>query len=86
MVQHKITTEMRRLKVEPEGRLARLLPHFGDEDLLRDLPAAADLQQRKLIGEVARRDLAFELDEGHLGADEIDRQDMIFARETLQLR
>ena len=67
-------------------RMRQSLPHFGDEDFLRDLPAAADLQQRKLVGEVARRDLAFELDEGHLGTDEIDRQDMILTREALQLR
>ena len=44
--------------------LAFLLPNFGREDFLRDLPLAVDFQKAKVVGEVARRQLTFELNKG----------------------
>src|SRR5436189_257967 len=41
------------------------------------LPAAVDLEQGQVVGEVARRDLAFDLGEGGAGAGEVDRHDAV---------
>ena len=49
-----------------------LFPRLGREDFLRDLPAAIDLQQRKLIGEEPRWNRTFELHVGHCRTDEVD--------------
>ena len=49
-----------------------LFPRLGREDFLRDLPAAIDLQQRKLIGEEPRWNRAFELHVGHCRTDKVD--------------
>src|SRR6185437_15666615 len=47
------------------------------EGLGDHLPAAVGLEQGQVVGEVARRDLAFDLGEGGARAGEVDRDDAV---------
>jgi len=66
-------------------RVWMLLLHLGCEHLLRDLPAAFDLQQQQIVGEEARRQLALELDESRCRSGLIDLENLVMSRQTLRL-